>query len=998
MKYKKSIIVIILAVFLVSIAAASASDVNETVMASEDTGEIELAQDSEIDEMQSAQEDVSLVQTDNNGMLGSVNDLNVLSVSEGNYSDLRKEIGNGGNINLTKNYYRYTAGDGRGIEITKSGVIDGKGAVIDMAGGNIQVFEVSVSGVTIKNLTIKNVKNTYTEEGAIYFTQPGNVINCNFINNSAWCAGVVFESSGTVENCSFTDNKADYGAGAIWISKDGTVTNCNFTNNTAKYLGGAVVLGVGSRVTNCYFEGNKVTEEMSPGGAIYIGNACSIENCNFTNNTAPLGGALYFSQNSSCNVINCSFAYNKATGFLTGGGAIYFNMNSSGNVTNCNFTGNDAWYGGAIFFFSGGNVTNCNFTNNSAIDAGAIEFFGYGTVLNCNFIDNQASIYYGTGGAIEFSGNGAVVNCNFINNFASEGGAIGFYSDGTVINCNFTGNNATSTGGAIHFNGGVCIVSGCVYVNNSAANFGAVHSSSGDSVISGCVFVNNSADNGVVGDAWESHENLEIINNIFLNNDAGTYVIDLADTRNVTTDYNWFGNVADNYDDGVPSPSSNIWLFLNATANPNTFPIFSSSDVTFKLFAYDKTSALEYDNSLLMPVNLTITKTNGNVNSTLANWGDAIKYTADAPTGSITASIENVAYTFEFNIVKLNSTLEINDITFDYKGNGSTTLNFTNATGVIAEVIGQPKANVTVEDGSITVSGLDAGTYILSVTTITDENHNNVTKNATITVNKAAGVLSSEGLTTTYHDYKYLVVNLKDDEGNPITNVKANITINGVTYNCPVDENGDAELIIRLNPGNYETSVTLDSGNYNTTTITTQVVVKKATPKLTAKKKTFKSSVKTKKYTVVLKDNTGKAIKKAKVTLKVKGKTYKATTNSKGKAVFKIKNLKKKGKYTAVIKFKGNKYYNKATKKAKIKVIVTFKTVSKGSKDKATVKEIQQALKNNGYYLTYDGHYLKIDGIYHGCTERSVKEFQHDKGLKVTGKVDEKTAKKLGII
>ena len=132
--------------------------------------------------------------------------------------------------------------------------------------------------------------------------------------------------------------------------------------------------------------------------------------------------------------------------------------------------------------------------------------------------------------------------------------------------------------------------------------------------------------------------------------------------------------------------------------------------------------------------------------------------------------------------------------------------------------------------------------------------------------------------------------------------------------------------------------------------------------------------------------------------MKVKGKTYKATTNSKGKAVFKIKNLKKKGKYTAVIKFKGNKYYNKATKNAKIKVIVTFKTVSKGSKDKATVKEIQQALKNNGYYLTYDGHYLKIDGIYHGCTERSVKEFQHDKGLKVTGKVDEKTAKKLGII
>ena len=84
----------------------------------------------------------------------------------------------------------------------------------------------------------------------------------------------------------------------------------------------------------------------------------------------------------------------------------------------------------------------------------------------------------------------------------------------------------------------------------------------------------------------------------------------------------------------------------------------------------------------------------------------------------------------------------------------------------------------------------------------------------------------------------------------------------------------------------------------------------------------------------------------------------------------------------------------KASKKKKS----TFKTLSKGSKDKATIKKIQQALKNNGYYLTYDGKYLKIDGIYHGHTERSVKEFQKDKGLKVTGKVDEKTAKKLKLI
>ena len=62
------------------------------------------------------------------------------------------------------------------------------------------------------------------------------------------------------------------------------------------------------------------------------------------------------------------------------------------------------------------------------------------------------------------------------------------------------------------------------------------------------------------------------------------------------------------------------------------------------------------------------------------------------------------------------------------------------------------------------------------------------------------------------------------------------------------------------------------------------------------------------------------------------------------------------------------------------------------------VKKIQKALKKNGYYLRYKGHYLKVDGWYGPCTFRSVKQFQKAKGLKVTGKVDEKTAEKLKII
>ena len=105
--------------------------------------------------------------------------------------------------------------------------------------------------------------------------------------------------------------------------------------------------------------------------------------------------------------------------------------------------------------------------------------------------------------------------------------------------------------------------------------------------------------------------------------------------------------------------------------------------------------------------------------------------------------------------------------------------------------------------------------------------------------------------------------------------------------------------------------------------------------------------------------------------------------------------MTKRGTYKATIIYKGNKYYNKVTKKAKITVVLT---VSKGSKDKATVKKIQRALKKNGFYLTAYGHYLMVDGIYNQQTVKGMKEFQKAKGLKVTGKVDEKTAKKLKII
>ena len=300
---------------------------------------------------------------------------------------------------------------------------------------------------------------------------------------------------------------------------------------------------------------------------------------------------------------------------------------------------------------------------------------------------------------------------------------------------------------------------------------------------------------------------------------------------------------------------------------------------------------------------------------------------------------------------------------------------------------------------SVILTNLPVGNTTVPVIYSGDDNYNPISESAQIIVNKKTSKLAASDVTTTYKISKDLVITLTDAANTAIGNVQVTVDLNGIK-NYTTDANGQIKIAITgLTPKTYTAKITFGgTENYTTASAQAKVIVKKATPKMTAKAKTFKDTDKTKKYIVILKDNKGQAIKNAKVSLKVKGKTYTAKTNTKGQATFNLKKLTKTGKYKAVITYNGNQYYNKLSKKATITVKNTFKTVSKGSKDHAMVKKIQRALKNKGYYLSYNGHYLMVDGIYEIYTKWAVKEFQKDNHLKVTGSVDYNTAKKLKII
>ncbi len=967
MNIKRYLYILLIFLVLVSLSAVSAADDNANgIISVDDNDELILdeAIDDDVSSANNNYDEELILETPADDLVGGENDATPLKEgATGSFSDLNKLINEdySSNDTITLNgNYKYTDGDDdfvHGIVINRGVTIDGNGFTLD-GSNSARMFDVETnSEVIIKNINFIN--GHATGENIAYFKDGGAIYSSNSANSK-------------VINCNFTNNIAEYDGGAIYGGR-GTAINCTFIQNTAKKVyAGAISF---YDAINCTF----IRNTAKYGGAITDSTAI---NCTFINNTAQGAGAMLRSTAVLCrfvedsdttsetNIVTPAFSVSDLTTVYHSGDKLLFNLTAN----NVNYDGFDAeikifkgesliktihalsgsengWivdlplgtYKVVLSLESHHDVEPADATLTVTTDG--TTFTDLNELINGNSDDtitldknytynpdidsdfkNGVEIYrkltiIGNGYTIDGAGQARILdlqqgkttlkNITFKNgsqSFFFGGGAIRCVALVEITNCTFINNHAPS-GGAVQLQGWDNVISDCVFIGNTADRGAAIElSTAAYNNITGCVFYDN--------DIFASQaDGCEINNNIFFNS---TIAFDW--TRNYNIDNNWFGNNATNYDE-MPVHEDytiNSWLFLNATADPDTISIIDTSDIIFKLYVYNPNSGdvSEYDSGLLYPVNLNVTAINGTINKNTVKLGEPIIFEPFAlGSGSVTASIENATY--------------------------------------------------------------------MSI----------------ITVNKIQTEITGNAITATYNVNKDLVITLKDSDGNPVSGVNVTVDLNGAkTYTT--DSNGQVKVSTKgLAPKAYTAKITFNGNtNYAKSTKDIKVTVKKATPKLTAKKKTFKTIPKTKKYTIVLKDNTGKAIKKAKVTLKVKGKTYKATTNSKGKATFKITKLNKKGTYKATITYKGNKYYKKVSKKAKIKVIVTFKTVSKGSKDKATVKEIQQALKDHGYYLSYKGHYLKVDGKFSSCTFRSVKEFQKDKSLKVTGKVDEKTAHKLGII
>jgi hypothetical protein len=282
-----------------------------------------------------------------------------------------------------------------------------------------------------------------------------------------------------------------------------------------------------------------------------------------------------------------------------------------------------------------------------------------------------------------------------------------------------------------------------------------------------------------------------------------------------------------------------------------------------------------------------------------------------------------------FGVTKFYTGLTAENVVMSYGDERNLTVTLKDALGVGFEnrtvfinLNGVTYERTTDENGNAQVAiDLAAGNYTADIVYKGDNVFMNSSANVTVVVNKIRTTLTAPQVSTTYNIAKDLVITLKGADNKALSGKTVTFKLNNVVYKKATDKNGQVRVSVNLPAKTYSTTISFAGDDICLkSSVNTKVVVAKASPKITAKAKTFKAKAKTKKYSITLKNNKDKVMKKAKVTLKVKGKTFKATTNSKGKATFKITKFTKKGTFKAKISYGGDNNYKAVSKTVNIKV------------------------------------------------------------------------------
>jgi len=634
----------------------------------------------------------------------------------------------------------------------------------------------------------------YSRGGAIYVCDSGGenanaiVKNCNFLNNSAWIGGAIYnEKTVTVLNCNFKDNNASEGYGGAISSQFGKalIYNSNFIGNNASEWGGAIMSSSSDMlIENSYF----IANNASNGGAIYTYYSnIEIDNSHFIANNAVAGGAISAPSNNKALINNSDFSQNTASRF---GGAIVVNGEfeySEITVENSIFAQNTDTEGTGdialvnedskatlvnvtpsnlvpkyIVGMDVSEVSDVNYTQNVVIIASNIKKFGQ--PLN--------------NGNVVFSINGGNYSVPIINGVATFNRTLDAGSYNVVVTYvgNATDANPTKT---IEFNVlklpavlEVINVTNCTY--SDSIQIKANVTSNGSAVNEGRIFIiiNGKEYSADVGNGTATIDAPKI--------DAGTYSV------NVTYEGNYSAN--------------NVSVQFEVSKCPATIEVVDIANCT-------------YGNSIQIKVNVTGGSSainEGNVSAIV----NGTVYSASVINGTATIEIPNLSIgiyeaniTFggnyladnvsaKFEVSLSNAVITAKDIAYviNYGGKYSAVIKDVNGKAVVGETVtfifnGKVLGSTVTDNNGVAsiqltpavLKAANAGNKKL-VISLVSENFNPVSKTVKVTVNKEKTKILKAKKTYKFKrskKAKNIKVTLKDSKNKVMKKVKVTIKLSG---------------------------------------------------------------------------------------------------------------------------------------------------------------------------------------------------------------------------
>ena len=800
----------------------------------------------------------------------------------------------------------------------------------------------------------------------------GSAVNCTFINNfndDIYSYGGAMCGVSAV-NCTFINNSASEDGGALW---GGSAVNCTFINNYANHFGGSIyVTDDNTVIVNCTFMDSSALEK---GGAIYSSKTnLLINNCSFINSFAESGDSIYmmsgvlnnsYFENDDDNsyifknvnfikkvpkltLSDATFDYNnisdynislKSNGVILNYKKIYLELSKGDYIVNYEFTTSERGIINLLPLLKNLDVGTWN------IKASFLGTVNYEKVSKTSKItinptespnsDDVLIIIQNLNKTIQSQDNLIAELNSTINNLNATVQS----QTGLIDSLNVTVNNQSSiidklnadvesqnnlinefNKTIVNQNGVIDELNSTVQSQKDLINTLNVTVINQNNVID-MLNLTIKSQNDLIYEINQTVINSSEFNETVINDIIGVLNKTIINQNGVIAELNSTVNSQSDLINGLNVTvinQNNVIDMLNLT-------IKSQNDLINEI-----NQTLIYQNGVIDEFNGTIHSQAGliaNLNQTISNKNvviDELNATIKSQNNLINVLNETIINQND-DIVKLNGTVHSQTGLID-----SLNLTVDGQNGFIADLNGTvcsqagliSSLNQTINNQNAVIVELNntVNDQINSINTLNDLIDN---LNQTVSMKPMRNItMDVSSVTTVYNGGKYLIVTLTDSEYRTLVGAPLTVTLNGKINNYTTDIYGQIKISTNdLAPNTYSTTIAfIGDDSYVSSSKTVAVVINKATPIVSAPTATFKVSVKTKSYSIILKNNKNEVMKNAYVSFKVNGKTYYEKTNAKGQATFKITNLNKKGTFTAEVKYDGNSYYNAVTVKPKITV------------------------------------------------------------------------------